>query len=99
MPKQGPSLSSNGEVVCVCLVCLNWTLCNICWSIRPTTCLLPDSMPEKNSKITTYSQLRPTGRRPLYKGYRGLCNAKQIITETSKNILYTSGYVVQLKIK
>nr|AFK45038.1 unknown [Medicago truncatula] len=45
MPKKCSSLTSNGEIVCITMSRLNWTLCDICRSISPTCSQLPNTMP------------------------------------------------------
>lgn len=49
MPKQSPSLPSNGEVVHIDLACLNRALCDVSRSICPSASELPDSMPAPES--------------------------------------------------
>ena len=52
MPKQCASLTCDGKVIYIALPCRNWTLCNVCWTIRPTCSKLPDTMPAKLSEQT-----------------------------------------------
>lgn len=57
MPKKCASLTCDGEVVDIALPWLDRTLCNICWTIRPTSTKLFDSMPVVSPIMMIYSQI------------------------------------------
>lgn len=52
MPEQSSPLTDDREVICVTLVKLYRTLCNICWSICPSVCKLPNSMPSTTQNMS-----------------------------------------------
>lgn len=45
MPPKGSPLARNRELVCIRLAWSYGTLCNICWTVRPSSSQLLDSMP------------------------------------------------------
>jgi hypothetical protein len=46
IPEERTSLATNGEVIQKTAVRLDWTLCDVCWTIRPPGPDLPYSMPD-----------------------------------------------------